>query len=125
MIWTIIFAITTLLFLGTSIWLLTRALSLANQVIQLESDVEEAHDIGAKFLNQTRTVISRIHNDIDKVSKYPVTSDDPIIQHLVKVVKQGRDDITGLLENLREAIDEYNTRQEQENSSQANDQETT
>jgi hypothetical protein len=122
---TIVFAITTLMFLGISIWLFIRGLSLAAQVIQLENDVDEAHEIGTQFLNQTKTVMSRIHNDIDKISKYHVTSDDPVVQHLVKVVKQGRDDITGLLENLREAIDEYNTRQDQENSSQTDDQEAT
>lgn len=88
-----------------SIAVTMKLLQLTGRVIDLEDIVGEEQNA----LEKIRVILTRVHSEIDKVSKYPVLSGEPIIVKLVNTVKKSKDDVARLLDNLAGEPDDNTT----------------
>jgi len=85
--------IITLVFL---FFIANASLRLSGRLLSLEDLRNDEED----FLERSKKVLIKVHAEIDKVSKYPVVSNEPIVVLLVKVVKEARDEVASLLDDF-------------------------
>lgn len=88
----------TIFQLGCIIFLIKKLNDLLKDVLNLESNVSE-YDT---YLTQVKHHLEQMSVSFNTISKYPVVSNDPIVQSLVKLVNEKRDVISTLIDQFNQ-----------------------
>lgn len=95
--------ITNIIFITLFLVSLWKLLQQSGNLLELE----DARENDVIFFEEAKNIMMKVHDNIDKVSKYPVMSNEPIIHQLVKTVKESREDISNLVNKfVKEGSDE-------------------
>lgn len=94
--------ILNLLFLCLIVFGFLKLNVILNDLLHTE-EILESYD--NYFINIKR-IFESLYVELNKISKYPVTMNDPIVQSLIKLVSSNRDKFHELLEQINKEEDE-------------------
>jgi hypothetical protein len=75
-------------------------------LLDLEDSISNREEYYRDFVKQSHDILVKVHSELEKVSKYGVISDEPIVQSLVSAVKTGRDNVKNVIERYNDEIKE-------------------
>ena len=75
-------------------------------LLDLEDSISNREEYYRNFAKQSYDTLAKVHSELEKVSKYGVISDEPIVQSLVSAVKTGRDNVKNVIERYNDEIKE-------------------
>lgn len=82
--------------LSINVVLIIKSLQLSAQLIEVEDIVTKHND----YLLSVKKILDTNYVEFNKISKYPVTSTDPIVQSMVKLVNNSKYNFELLIDQI-------------------------